>query len=178
MNRRELDRKGQHSPSGRLNNDARHLSPGASHLSDDALLDRLYGLGGNDSLASDDSRVSDDSHLHSCQECTERWNAMLERRSQSVSEVAVPNEFLWAQRRKIYARMGEESPSPLRWVPAFAAAALLAIGVLVYHPATPAPQQIDSNDAQLFSEAYSMEQSSEPRAAAPIHALFEDNQNQ
>ena len=160
MNRHELDRKGQLSPG------ASHLSPSASHLSDDALLDRLYGLG------------SDDSHLHNCEECTERWNAMLERRSQLAPEVAVSNEFLWAQRRKIYARMGEESPSPLRWVPAFAAAALLAIGVLVYHPATPAPQQIDSNDAQLFSEAYSMEQSSEPRAAAPIHALFEDNQNQ
>jgi hypothetical protein len=30
-------------------------------------------------------------------------------------------------------------------------------------------------DAQLFSDVYAMEQSSEPRAAAPIHALIEEN---
>jgi hypothetical protein len=30
-------------------------------------------------------------------------------------------------------------------------------------------------DAQLFSDVYAMEQSAEPRAAAPIHALIEEN---
>jgi hypothetical protein len=30
------------------------------------------------------------------------------------------------------------------------------------------------SDEQLFSDVYSMEQSDEPRAAVPMHALFED----
>ena len=56
---------------------------------------------------------------------------------------------------------------------------VFAVGVLVYRfPATaPVPaSKADTGDAQLFSEVYSMEQSTEPRGAAPIHALFEDNQ--
>ena len=64
----------------------------------------------------------------------------------------------------------------MRWVPALAAACLLAIGVLVYRPAPRLACTPDPSDAQLFSDVYSMEQSTEPLAAAPIHALFEDNQ--
>jgi len=151
MNGRELDR---------------NLSGGQSgqHLSEDALLNQLYGL--------NDHRP----HLERCDECSARWRDLLERRSRLTAEVEVPNEFLWAERRKIYARLGQERPSGARWAPAWAAAGLLAVAAFLYHPAAPAPERSDSTDAQLFSEAYSMEQSLEPRAAAPIHALFEDNQ--
>jgi hypothetical protein len=65
-----------------------------------------------------------------------------------------------------------------KWVPAAAAAFVVAVALLIYHPSapSPAPPKIEVSDAQLFSEVYSMEQSTEPRAAAPIHGLFEDNQ--
>ncbi len=39
----------------------------------------------------------------------------------------------------------------------------------------PAPQPDQASDAQLFSDIYALEQSSEPRAAAPVRALFEEN---
>jgi hypothetical protein len=35
---------------------------------------------------------------------------------------------------------------------------------------------VEQSDEQLFSDLYSMEQSDEPRAAAPIHALFESSE--
>jgi hypothetical protein len=92
--------------------------------------------------------------------------------------LAVPEEMPWerlaAQRRAIYSRLGEQPRKPMRWVPAVAAGCLLVIGAILYRPAQPAHQ--DSGDAQLFSDVYSIEQSTEPLAAAPIHALFEDNQ--
>ncbi len=57
-----------------------------------------------------------------------------------------------------------------------ATAAIILLAVLLYRPA-PAPQPAPvSSDAELFSEVYSMVQSSEPKAAEPIHALFEVQQ--
>jgi hypothetical protein len=35
---------------------------------------------------------------------------------------------------------------------------------------------LSNEDAQLFADVYSMEQSLEPSVAAPIHTLFEENQ--
>jgi hypothetical protein len=102
----------------------------------------------------------------------------------------VSSDFLAAQRRKIYARLGEAPRARMAWAPALVAAGLLVIcGVAVYRPlSAPAPgvvkfashdspraAQPDAADAQLFSEVYSMEQSVEPSVAAPIHTLFEDN---
>ena len=49
-------------------------------------------------------------------------------------------------------------------------------GMFVYRPAAAPPHAHRCADAQLFSDVYSMEQSTEPMAAAPIHELFEDNQ--
>ncbi|HTD45583.1 MAG TPA: hypothetical protein VK687_15455 [Bryobacteraceae bacterium] len=142
------------------------------HLSNDALLDMLYGLN------------SHEPHLRECAVCAERFSELRRRREILASAVdlsrEVSSDFLAAQRRKIYARLARPGPKRLRWAPALAPAlamiCLVAVGMLVYHPATPpTPKQHgEVSDSQLFSDAYSMDQSLEPSAAAPIHALFED----
>jgi predicted anti-sigma-YlaC factor YlaD len=137
------------------------------HLTTDELVDRLYGVGASDHLANE--------HLESCGECWERFRQLRERRAMAAEPRPASYEFLAAQRRNIYARMGEAQPMGMKWVPALAAAVcLVAAGVFVYRPAqAPRPE---STDAQLFSDVYSMEQSMEPLAASPIHALFEQDQ--
>ncbi len=132
------------------------------HLSDDELLDRLCGLSENGE------------HLETCGDCARRWSELRERRARLAVPDEVSIDFLAAQRRKIYARLGEQPRPQMKWVPALGAACLLAVGVFLYRPVP--PPRPDVGDAQLFSEVYSMEQTTEPRAAAPIHALFEDNQ--
>jgi anti-sigma factor RsiW len=155
------------------------------HLKTDELLDRLYGL--------EDDRAGDrNAHLESCTDCRNRWEAMRAVRAGFSTGEPVSNDFLAAQRRRIYARLGEEPRTRMAWAPALVAAALLVIvGVAVYRPGSAPgfakfagyathesarPAQTDAGDAQLFSEVYSMEQSMEPSVAAPIHTLFEDNQ--
>jgi hypothetical protein len=135
------------------------------HLSDDQLIDLLYGV----------EQVTP--HLAECEACTARFEAFEQRHRESIPTVPVTGEFLAAQRRQIHARLDQRPVTRLKWVPALVAACLLFVMVLVHRP-TPAPvTHTDSGDAQLFSEVYSMEQSSvEPAAAAPIHELFEDNQ--
>lgn len=142
------------------------------HLKTDDLLDRLYGL-------EDHRAVDQDAHLESCVDCRGRWEEMRRMKSRLAAVGPVSSDFLAAQRRKIYTRLGEEPRTRLTWAPALVAALLLAIGVAVYHPAsTPAPLRPAQSDAdtQLFADVYSMEQSMEPSVAAPIHTLFEDNQ--
>jgi len=133
-----------------------------AHLSDDQLIDRLYGLAG------------EQNHLADCPQCSARFDAM-EIRRREMARLAPPSaEVLAAQRRVIHSRLGERPNRRMKWIPAMAAGAL-AIAALVYRPAVPPAPHPDPADAQLFSEVYSMEQSTEPTAAAPIHGLFEDN---
>jgi hypothetical protein len=134
----------------------------SEHLNDDQLLDQLYGLSGNHV------------HLESCDDCARRWTELQARRALLAIPEEMPWELLAAQRRAIYSRLGEQPRKQMRWVPALGAACLLVIGALLYRPE--APSHPDSGDAQLFSDVYSIEESVEPLAAAPIHALFEDNQ--
>jgi hypothetical protein len=136
------------------------------HLSNDELLDRIYGLG-------------DGGHVGECPECAGRLAAMELRRADSAS-TPVSSEFLTGQRRAIYTRLENPSPARMRWAPALAAATLLA-AVLIYHPARTAPQgapapaaRPEISQEQLFSDVFSIEQAAEPRAAAPIRALFEE----
>jgi len=143
------------------------------HFSNDELLDRMYGLG--------ESGVP---HLAECEECSSRLQALERRRVEVVAanDAPVSNEFLLSQRRAIYARLDQAPSTPARWAPAaLAVAFLLVMSVflarphLAYRPVhSPAPAPlVELSDEQLFSDLYSMEQSVEPRAAAPIHALFE-----
>jgi hypothetical protein len=134
-----------------------------AHLSDDQLIDLLYGLS------------SDDAHLEHCGDCSQRWSELRCRRAQFAAGGEVSSAFLAAGRRKIYARLGERPGPRLKWAPAaLAAACLLALSVLAHRPRP--PLHTDVADAQLFADVYSIEQSTEPWAAAPINALFEDNQ--
>ncbi len=150
------------------------------HVSDDALVDRLYGL----------SRDDDETHLAGCADCARRWEEMRRVKARMTGPEPASHEFLAAQRRRIYARLGEQPQTGWikgAWAPALAATALLAIGIAVYRPvvfhgaghvtgSAQTTTRADADDAQLFADVYSMEQSSEPSVAAPIHTLFEDNQ--
>lgn len=162
------------------------------HLTNDELLNRLYGL----SEAEGETNL----HLRECAGCAERWRAFERRRAETaawpeLSGVA-SNEFLASQRRAIYARLEERSGGiHVRWAPAVAAGFLLAVGVYLSIPGPgrhavqqsatsthtsthnrPAPAahvvHAEMSDEQLFSDVYSMEESAEPRAAVPMHALF------
>lgn len=138
------------------------------HLSDGEMLNRLYGVGGE--------AGHDDAHLEQCRDCAARLAAFEARRRELAAPQPVSPQFLMAQRRAIYSRMGEQPHSRMKWAPALAAACLLLIGLMAHHPVAAPPVHPSSSDAQLFSDVYSMEQSTEPQAAAPIHELFEDNQ--
>ena len=134
-----------------------------NHLTTDELVDRLYGVGAGD-------------HLDHCKECSERLRELCERRAMAVEQVPASYDFLAAQRRNIYARMGEKPRARMKWVPALTAAVcLLAAGVFAHRPAVQVAKP-EIVDPQLFADVYSMEQSMEPQAAKPIHALFEQDQ--
>jgi hypothetical protein len=138
------------------------------HLTSDELVGLVYGVGPG-------------GHLDECRECSGRFEELREKRAMAAEPLPVSHEFMAAQRRNIYARMGERPQARLKWMPAMAAAAcLVAVGVFSYHPAqvVATPQAAETHtdthmDAQLFADVYSMEQSMEPIAAQPIHALFE-----
>jgi hypothetical protein len=142
------------------------------HISKDEMIQRLYGLDAGSE------------HLAGCAECTARFQAMAQRWNELRAAEEIPAELLAAQRRAVYSRMGEQPRSSFQtWVPALATAALLALGVYIYQPAThhSAPkivtvEKAEVGDAQLFSEALSIEQTAEPRAVAPIHGLFQGNE--
>jgi hypothetical protein len=140
---------------------------GQEHLSEDELLDAVYGIAGSDA----------DAHLHSCADCTQRLHEWQEKRASAAASIEIPSEFLAAQRRKIYERI--ENPPRKRWLwaPGLAAACALAVGIFVYRPAPqeqPVNKPAEISDAQLFGDIYSMEQVVEPAAAAPARALFEE----
>ena len=139
---------------------------GHEHLSEDALLDAVYGIAGNDA----------DAHLRGCTDCAQRLHEWQEKRASTVASIEIPGEFLAAQRRKIYERIERPSRKHWLWAPGLAAACALAVGIFVYHPAPQQPvnKAAEISDAQLFGDIYSMEQAVEPAAAAPARALFEE----
>jgi hypothetical protein len=142
------------------------------HLSEDELLDRLYGLG------------PEDNHLNVCAECGERWQALLARRravvDQAGSSVEVDSVQLSRQRAAVMDRIQHSKTRFLSWrtVTAFAGAAAMVLGFVVYHPQRPraTPVQTASSDSQFFSEIYSEMEQTEPRAVKPIRRLFQEQQ--
>ena len=144
---------------------------GHEHLSEDALLDAVYGIAGSEA----------ETHLRSCADCAQRLHEWQEKRAATAASVEIPGEFLAAQRRKIYERIERSSRKRWLWAPGLAAACALAVGVFVYHPVPERPaaqpaKRAEISDAQLFHDIYSMEQVSEPAASAPVRALFEEQQ--
>lgn len=153
------------------------------HLSQDDLLVQLYGVGGQ-------GFDQDDVHLRECAECAARLEAMVRTkaglRAEAEARTQVSSGFLAAQRRSIYSRLDAAASSVtasyVRWAPALAGAGLLAVGLLFLpHPQAINPHAPDAAVAQeltseekLVSDLYSMEQSFEPSADAPIHELFDE----
>ncbi len=142
---------------------------GREHLSNDVLLDAVYGIAGEDAAE----------HLRSCAECAGRLSEWQGKRASAAASVEISGEFLAAQRRKIYERIDQPMRKHWLWAPALAAACALAVGIFVYQPAYHSTSSqtavaVDAGDAQLFSDVYSLEQSLEPSAAAPARALFEE----
>jgi hypothetical protein len=133
-------------------------------------VDQLYGLVSGEYFSG--------GHLNECAACSARLEELRERRAMAAESVPVAHDFLAAQRRNIYARMGEHPHPRMKWVPALAAACLVVAGVSTWRPSTQVakPEILTERDAQLFSDVYSMEQSMEPLAAKPIHAIFEQDQ--
>jgi hypothetical protein len=144
------------------------------HLSDDQLIALLYGVG------------ETECHLAHCSECGDRWNAMNRvlgmARAESVRTAEINGLNLALQRQQILQRATRPSGLPAwRWIPAAAVAAALAVAMfLQQHPklapaAPPAKSAVSAEtDSELFTDVYSMEQDVEPRAAAPIRALFQE----
>lgn len=136
------------------------------HWNDDALVERLYGLG------------AEDDHLERCTDCRQRWEQILARRQSVLEPQRAPEAFLVAQRQKILARLEAiaiESPT-LHFAYALAVAVIFATGIVLSLP-TPEPvRSVASSDTQIFEEAFSMASSAEPQALAPIRGLFEARQ--
>ena len=144
------------------------------HLSDDELIGMLYGIGDGES------------HLAGCSECSERWSAMHTSlgmaRTESARTMEISARSLAAQRLQILERVERPTGSHAwRWVPVATAASLLAAGLFfkqsssVPKAAPPAPVAANAEaDAELFTDVYSMERDIEPKAAAPIRALFQE----
>ena len=122
--------------------------------------------------------------LRSAPTVSRRW-------SEGAAEVhaAVPvskclwNELFWRRSAEPFIPGWGQAPAArLHWAPAAAGRRISAgHGRVSGSPAcgnrvrTPAVALgVELNEEQLFSDLYSMEQSVEPRATAPIHELFED----
>ena len=146
------------------------------HLSDDELIGLLYGLG--------DAEKKDESHLADCCQCSERLKAMGQARVATIDVPEISGRRLAAQRQQILERLEHPSSGSLvwRWVPVATAASLLAAATFLHQrpsvpqqtpPATPVAVNAEA-DSELFTDVYSMEQDVEPRAAAPIRALFQE----
>jgi hypothetical protein len=138
------------------------------HLSEDQLIELVYGVG------------DESGHLSGCSECSERLLAMRRVRAEATGDSEISGRMLAMQRQRILDRLQQPSAGlpAWRWIPAAAAATLLAAALVLSRPAAiplPAPAAVSAeSDAALFTDVYSMEQDVEPRAAAPIRSLFQE----
>ena len=101
----------------------------------------------------------------------EKW---LRGRFESLPEPEVSSEFLAAQRRSIYRRLDlpRRNWMPMRWAFSLALLLMMVAGGLTFerrHRTAPA-----ISDEQLFSDLSALEQSNEPKAIQPMHALFQE----
>jgi len=114
----------------------------------------------------------EDPHVSECAECQSEIERLKLERGRTITPAEVSHEFLAAQRRDIYERLGQPVRNwhPLRW--GFSVAALLIVTLSVTLHTWKAQPAI--SDEQLFSDLANIEQSNEPKAIAPIHKLFEE----
>jgi hypothetical protein len=138
------------------------------HLSDDQLVDLLYGIG-----------VEADGHLDSCPECQVRWSQIQRRRAEAAVEAPPPAEVFRRQRHQIQHRLAAP-PAGARflWAPA-AVAVLLLAGLAMNESVRMNPVSVPVAEtapeimpAGWFEDAYSATRELEPWAAAPLRELF------
>ncbi len=128
------------------------------------LIDRLYGI------------ETAPPEVTAAWEATPEYRAAWERvQVQHASKPGVPEPDWAAQRRRIYERLEHPSVSWTKWLSAGLATAALAGVLFVNRPglAPVVPEEI--SDTQLFQEMAAIEQTAEPRAAAPVKELFHSN---
>jgi anti-sigma factor RsiW len=134
------------------------------HWIDEELLEHVYGLRAQE--------LDSDEHLASCPECAARRSQMARVRAEVTQPPEVSDEFLAAQRRSIYQRLGTPLRSwrPLTWAVPAAVTLAIALGLIVDHGRQP----VRSHDDQFYAEIASFDQNPAPRAVQPIEALVED----
>jgi hypothetical protein len=138
------------------------------HWERDRLIDHLYGI------------VPADPHLEGCVDCSARLEEMrATRRSSVAAEREVGADLLVAQRQRIDARRERPRGWGFGLAQALGVAVTLLMAVLLSTPSpgpgptiTASTAAVVSLDAELFAEIAEMVESTEARAAAPIHALF------
>jgi hypothetical protein len=106
------------------------------------------------------------------------FESWLHRLTEKLPEAEVSSEFLAAQRRSIYRRLGESRRDwiSLRWALSLAMLLLMFAGGLTLERYLKSSAAISTSisDEQLFSDLSAMEQNSEPKAIQPIHGLFQE----
>jgi predicted anti-sigma-YlaC factor YlaD len=120
---------------------------------------------------------ADARHLDECATCRARAQQMTGTRERATAAPEISWEFLAAQRRSIYRKLGlvNEPAVPVRWaVAAVSLVCILALSVALMRPWTGNTPLYTSADEKLFSDLAAIEQSSEPRAIRPIHHLFKE----
>jgi hypothetical protein len=140
------------------------------HWTNDELLDHLYGLG------------PEDGHEKECAECQQRIVAMQSRRAGRADEPWVPEEFLRTQRESITRQLAVvEGPKRVWWRAPAWAALMVAVAVALSWP-QPDGQNLSARnnaavqDSGMYLEIYQTISSEEPRALAPMHSLFEEQE--
>lgn len=144
------------------------------HWTTDELTEHLYGIREADG--------EHDEHLAACGECTRRFEELNQRRALTAVFPEIAPARLQAQRTSVLQRIDSPSRRVPGWVPALTAAAgLLAVAVIAHRPVhVPSPKADTgvtaglASDAELFADIYNEEESSEPRAAGPMHELFQE----
>ena len=138
------------------------------HWTGEELLESFYGI-----------RLAD-THLNTCAECRRRWLRIEMRRREVLSgtyEPEISESVLTRQRSKIQRQVQQPSAAHGFFLrPALAAALLVVLALFLSGRARrPEPSvALGGGDGQLYMEIYGLVSSDEPRAVAPIHALFEE----
>ncbi|MDQ6758677.1 MAG: hypothetical protein M3Z32_02280 [Acidobacteriota bacterium] len=143
------------------------------HWTEDDFLRWLY--------APDIETGRDDAHLSECESCRTRTEQMIATRREAAARPEISRDFLAAQRRSIYSRLGGESgvrggrTFGRRWAVAMATLiCTVGLSLAALHAWKTETAVVTSSDEKLFADLASIEQSNEPRAIRPIHNLFEE----
>ena len=133
------------------------------HWTEDDFQRWLYGL------------KDEDAHAGECAECRAELERLRVVRRRMVAPPEVSADFLAAQRRNIYNRLGERrrSTAALRWAIPVVMALAMVLSFTLLRSSKPTPLATPA-DEKLFSELAAIEQDAEPQAIAPMHKLFEE----